>query len=430
MSRSAKILWLPFVPFFAVVAYAIMNMMRLPILRVVAGDITVTFCLFIMGIFENCIQIGLIRSNTNYEDLFFYSGLAALILTGLTLLLLAASMKPMTRCKRCVFVLMPMLLSVLFLILLTTWSYALKHRQEPDRLALLAARLPAAAYFAFLLLCGALALSLLYKERQYSKGSITRASIKESVDNLPAGLCFSTDTGMVLLANKAMERLCHRLTSSDLQDAEAFWHTLTAGELGGGAQRLPSDDSPVLRLAGAQAWTFSRRVITVEGRAVTQITAVDITDLDALHLRLQQDNAALLELGRQLRRYIQDVTEVKAREERLATKMRIHDEIGYALLATRHMLERHKRGATSKIAELLALWKRNIAALHGVAKAEKPAALTSLHDVARALGVGLRLEGGGLSDLRRKVEGMGGTMRISHSPHFALTITVPKEGGE
>ena len=77
--RSRKILWLPFVPFLTAVAYAILYIIRLPIIHAMVGDMTVVFCLLVTGVVESCIQVGLIRSNTNYIELFYASGTAAQI---------------------------------------------------------------------------------------------------------------------------------------------------------------------------------------------------------------------------------------------------------------------------------------------------------------------------------------------------------------
>lgn len=37
-------------------------------------------------------------------------------------------------------------------------------------------------------------------------------------------------------------------------------------------------------------------------------------------------------------------------------------------------------------------------------------------------------EGGGLTGLRRRIEGESGTMTVSADPEFSLTVTIPKEG--
>lgn len=79
LSRNKRILCLPFVPLLIYVVYAILYAIRIPFIHSLVGDMTAVFCLLIMGIFESCIQVGLIRSNTNYAELLYASGIAAQI---------------------------------------------------------------------------------------------------------------------------------------------------------------------------------------------------------------------------------------------------------------------------------------------------------------------------------------------------------------
>lgn len=78
--HSKKILYLPFIPYFAGLIYGILYVGKVPFLRVIAGDMTAIFCLFTMAIFESLIQSGLIRSNIYYEEFFHASDLKAQIL--------------------------------------------------------------------------------------------------------------------------------------------------------------------------------------------------------------------------------------------------------------------------------------------------------------------------------------------------------------
>lgn len=78
--HNKKILYLPFIPYFAGLVYGILYIGGVPFLRVIAGDMTAIFCLFTMAIFESLIQSGLIRSNIYYEELFHASDLRAQIL--------------------------------------------------------------------------------------------------------------------------------------------------------------------------------------------------------------------------------------------------------------------------------------------------------------------------------------------------------------
>ena len=48
------------------------------------------------------------------------------------------------------------------------------------------------------------------------KRSLRRAS-KESVDNLPSGICFADSNGVIVLCNRQKHRLCPDLMGRDLQ---------------------------------------------------------------------------------------------------------------------------------------------------------------------------------------------------------------------
>ncbi|MGN0980474.1 MAG: histidine kinase N-terminal 7TM domain-containing protein [Candidatus Avoscillospira sp.] len=73
--HSRKVLVMPFVPVAAALLYGalyilrVLGVFRLTWLRVIAGDMTVVFCLLITAVLESCIQCDLIQSNTHYNDL-------------------------------------------------------------------------------------------------------------------------------------------------------------------------------------------------------------------------------------------------------------------------------------------------------------------------------------------------------------------------
>lgn len=83
--HSRKVLILPFIPAILAVIYCALWVLRvlgiweLEWLKVLAGDMTVVFCLLFTAVLESCIQCGLIQSNTGYDDLFMVSRLGAQI---------------------------------------------------------------------------------------------------------------------------------------------------------------------------------------------------------------------------------------------------------------------------------------------------------------------------------------------------------------
>lgn len=83
--HSRKVLLLPLIPVAltaidaALWVIRTLGVFRLMWLRVIAGDITVVFCLLITATLESCIQCSLIQSNTHYRELFDASTVGAQI---------------------------------------------------------------------------------------------------------------------------------------------------------------------------------------------------------------------------------------------------------------------------------------------------------------------------------------------------------------
>ncbi len=83
--HSRKVLTVPFIPAVLAVIYCtlwilrVLGIFQLTWLKVIAGDMTVVFCLLFTAVLESCIQCGLIQSNTGYDELFMVSRLGAQI---------------------------------------------------------------------------------------------------------------------------------------------------------------------------------------------------------------------------------------------------------------------------------------------------------------------------------------------------------------
>ncbi len=343
--------------------------------------------------------------------------------------------------------------------------------------------IPVQVYIIIFFIMSAVSIYLAYKENQYRQNSITRTSIKESIDNLPTGLCFSTESGIVFLSNKTMNNICHKITGGDLQDAEALWKKII--ERVQVRDKHKSVNHHISQFDNKQTWSFSRNNIKVNNKDGVQITAVNITELDEMRRLLKKRNAEFIKMNIRLRKYSENLAAIKSKEERLATKTQLHSELGYILLATRRILankEFDKEGES-----ILTLWKQNIVALLNGSGMKEKNAFEELLQSAADIGIKLRLygelpqkdnikdiiltsaiealnnairhadatelnlsiketerkykieltnngalpgkkitEGGGLSALREKVEEQGGIMGIDIDPVFKLWIRLPK----
>ena len=348
-------------------------------------------------------------------------------------------------------------------------------------LSVLLARLPDAsalnsclwtALTALLAVANAAMLALLLR---WISRHVSRISIKESCDRLPAALCFAAENGRPRLMNLRMDELSHALTGEALSNANHFWAAISGG-----------NEHCIATLPCGQTWSFARTQMTLNGERVYQIIGVDVTAEARLNRQLDAENARLAELNARLKQYGKNVEAVVREKEILLAKARIHDEWGRTLLRTRRLLTHGQEDG----AAVRAAWRQNIRLIRS--PSEEAASATSMEQLAqaaRAIGVtidrrgafpadgtenaqlaeaaahecltnlvrhaggsllemtgehladGWRIEyrndgaapagpiaeGGGLSSLRKRVEAAGGMMTLRHAPRFSLTLKLPRE---
>ena len=311
--------------------------------------------------------------------------------------------------------------------------------------------------------------------------AITPSSIKESLDQLETGLCFSQPNGLVMLTNHRMNELSHSIFGKALQNANLFWSALSSSQPVAGVERLASGEHPEFHLPDDTIWTFQREELD----NIIQITAADTTHQHQLVNELRSKHHELEEMNARIRSYGEKVDEYIIARERLETRVNLHGFLGQALLMTRHYLQ-YASGDAKKIIDI---WQRNIDVLRLEAEPQqKTDSLTSLRNAAEAIGMQVHvsghlpenaqkrkliaaigaetltnavrhagakqlwidvqetatehiirytndganssapiIEGGGLSTSRRKIESAGGQMIIETEPRFTLTIIFGKE---
>ena len=312
------------------------------------------------------------------------------------------------------------------------------------------------------------------------RNGISAFSVKESVDKLKTGICFSYENGMIKLINHRMDELSRIITGKEMTNALDFIHSLRSRECQPGTEVLANDDDIMLRLPDYTVWRFSVKKI---GK-MYEITAADTTDLYRVSEDFRLTNSELKEMNERLLKYGENVDELTKSRERLETKYRIHAELGNALLATRLYLQNNDGDSD----EIINIWKRNITVL-GVKNTEDTEynAMNGLIEAAKAVGIRVMIsgempekeqvkklfteataealtnavkhadtklfrisfssdlfsftasfsndgkkadksccEGGGLSALRKKTEYLGGRMTVKAENDFTLIITVPK----
>lgn len=126
---------------------------------------------------------------------------------------------------------------------------------------------------------------------------LKRSAVKEAFDNLPSGVCFFNQNGMVVLCNHQMHRLVFAMTGKDLQSLPEFQDFLE------GLRGQENRKGDVFLLKDQTAWSFSQEeIITNDGGIYIQVTASNVTELYIKQKELEEDNKRLEEYAERMRR--------------------------------------------------------------------------------------------------------------------------------
>ena len=309
-------------------------------------------------------------------------------------------------------------------------------------------------------------------------------AIQESLDNLPSGIVFFDGNGMPKLMNRRMHQICMNLAGRDIQNITELEEALSKPLK---EQVFFDDDLKVYGFSDGSVWKFSEKeIITTGGDRFSQVLASEVSELYQSKVLLKRENQKLQEMSAAMKELSKNVVTLTREEETLSMKMRVHDNLGYSVLAAQRMLMRESEEDRDIF---LSQWKQTLDLLNKDNESVEDEQLhRQVKDRAKFLGVKIiytgekiweshifRLldiillealsncvrhagaselyvkfgsaehewgvvitdngqkpeknikEGGGLSGIRKKVEQCGGTLRICSDPIFSITVKIPKE---
>lgn len=309
-------------------------------------------------------------------------------------------------------------------------------------------------------------------------------AIQESLDNLPSGIVFFDGNGMPKLMNRRMHQICTNLAGGDIQNITELEEALSKPLK---EQVFFDDDLKVYGFSDGSVWKFSEKeIITTGGDRFSQVLASEVSELYQSKVLLKRENQKLQEMSAAMKELSKNVVTLTREEETLSMKMRVHDNLGYSVLAAQRMLMRESEEDRDIF---LSQWKQTLDLLNKDNESVEDEQLhRQVKDRAKFLGVKIiytgeeiweshifRLldiillealsncvrhagaselyvkfgseehewgvvitdngqkpeknikEGGGLSGIRKRVEQCGGTLRICSNPIFSITVKIPKE---
>ncbi len=194
------------------------------------------------------------------------------------------------------------------------------------------------------------------KERKRNLTSINRTTIYHGINEVDEGLMFGMENGDIALINRKMEELSERMFSKYPLNANKFWNWILNFESTYDCRRLKDYKNPTFSFDNGEVWTFERRIIEDEMRKYSEILSRNVTDVYNRYINLNRENERLRQLEKELSESLKNVAEKNNQEELLSYKVRVHDQLGTAILQSRLYL-RESRSSNIDIEEILKIWE-------------------------------------------------------------------------
>lgn len=218
-------------------------------------------------------------------------------------------------------------------------------KQPVDVSQLLSPLLEKIPVFCLLLILALISVSLYLLRRRLQRekrSHLTPSAIKENMDHMPVGICYGAADGLPLLVNAQMDRLCALLFGTEILNANRFWNDLKS-----------ISNPEEVHLSDGTVWDFRRTQLKdKDGR--WELLAYNITEQYRLGEELAEDSRRQRELNQRLHKFNREINLVTREDEILRAKIRIHDEVGHALLSYRLYQGQPPKERNPR--EMLALW--------------------------------------------------------------------------
>ena len=155
-----------------------------------------------------------------------------------------------------------------------------------------------------------------------------------------------------------------------------------------------ADRGNILRTHDGRVYAFSRRKLIVGGYRINEMTAYDVTEEDHLAEQLKKKEKELTDFNERLRIFGESVDEVTLKREVLNAKIKIHDDMGHALIRTKHFIEEGK-GNASEEREIRKFWLELAegGVRQGTDLNENESLLEDIREAASAIGLNIVMTG-------------------------------------
>ena len=167
--------------------------------------------------------------------------------------------------------------------------------------------------------------------RRWQKTHVSAMSYREAFNCLPTGLLFYSRTGVPIMVNEAMQEISRGLFGKPVTDGGSFWEEVRGGE-------DKDTDRCIRKTETGKVYSIRKDEILESSIPLYQVTAVDISREYEMtgNLKERQEKARLL--NSRLKVLMDSIEYVTMNRELLQLKTALHENIGQCILIAKRYL--------------------------------------------------------------------------------------------
>ena len=279
--------------------------------------------------------------------------------------------------------------------------------------------IPAILLIILTILVAVLTLSWIFFFIRWNKTHVTRASVKDAINDMEAGIVCSNEIGVPVMVNMNMEYLCEYITGKPLLNANRLWEVIENNELREGFEVLDQGNSVLLKIPDGRIYKLNRKQIRVDEILLNELFATEITNLYKASMELREGNERLEQMNSRMRNLNDTITRVTIEREILNLKIKVHDNLGRLLLSAK----RYLISGEGDLEEIISDWRENIRLIDSDLDPKGTDDYKLMFKTAKDVGVKINVQGMLPQDAARK-------KLVATAMHECITNTIRHAGGD
>ncbi|MGI6257631.1 MAG: sensor histidine kinase [Anaerovoracaceae bacterium] len=324
--------------------------------------------------------------------------------------------------------------------------------------------------------------------RREIRTHISAISVYLAIDSLQTAILFCKKKGSIILINSKMIQVMNFMAGTAFRNGKEFYEEIiVSGNCLPGCEKIQMEGEVVYRLPDGRVWLFTKTDLIYGTKTYVQLTASDVTKQWEMIQELNRQRDRLQTKSEELKEAIENISKICHKEESIRIKSRFHDVLGQRIaILLRSLREGEvpdekllsdfaydflkdiregetKRNVESQIETMRRVMKTIGVSLHISGEMPEEAEAASVfadilmeattnavrHGLATDIYIsaGQRqgedfmtirnngrppsmpiVEGGGIGQMRKRVETASGTLDITQQPEYELSISIPKGG--